>query len=69
MDIAQLDHELLGELWSSPDLIETLGYLCDECESRFAGTADERRAGDYMLDRFRAHDLENVAAEPFTRRG
>jgi aminopeptidase YwaD len=69
MDRNLIEHDLLGSLWSSPDLMETLGYLCDDCESRFAGTEDERRAGDYMMARFRAYGLKNVGAEPFEMRG
>jgi aminopeptidase YwaD len=66
---AILEQAIIGNIWNSPDLWETLAYLCDACNSRFAGTADERRAGDYIMERFRAYGLENVHAEPFEMRG
>ena len=65
MDRNLIERDLLGSLWSDSDLLNTLDYLCDECESRFAGTEDERRAGDYMMARFKAYGLENVHAESF----
>ena len=69
MDIQLLERDLLGRLAVEPDLWKTLEYLCDNCNGRFAGSADERRAGDYALERFRQAGLQNVAAEPFEMRG
>ena len=54
MDTLSVEKQLLGTLWASPDLWENLTYLCDVCNGRFAGSADERRAGDYILARFLA---------------
>ena len=69
MNYVDLDRQLLGDLWTSAALWDDLAYLCDACNGRFAGTADERRAADYLLGRLRAYGLANVAAEPFTMRG
>jgi hypothetical protein len=69
MAINQTEHDLLGSLYTSTDLWDTLEYLCDGCGSRFAGTKDERKAGDYVMERFRAFGLRNVHAEPFEMRG
>ncbi len=69
MDIAALEKDLLGNLWTAPDVWDTLAYLCDAGNGRFAGTADERRARDYLLDRLRAYGLDRVADEPFEMRG
>jgi len=69
VDIAALEKDLLGNLWTAPDVWDTLAYLCDACNGRFAGTADERRARDYLLDRLRAYGLDHVASEPFEMRG
>ena len=64
-----IESNLLGSIYTSPDLWDTLAYLCDDCGSRFAGTALERKAGDYVMERFRAFGLQNVHAEPFEMRG
>jgi len=69
MDIVQLEREILGDLWVAPDLWDNLTYLCDVCHSRFAGTDDERRAGDFLRALFQMYGLDNVAAEPFEMRG
>ena len=68
-DAAQLERDLLGEIWGSSQMWDNLTYLCDTCNSRFAGTADERRAGDFIMARFKDYGLQQVAAEPFEMRG
>lgn len=69
MDFHQLDKEIVGEAWTSPAVMDHLSYLCDGCNGRFAGTEDERRAGDYLLDRMHAYGLQNTHAELFEMRG
>ena len=69
MDIQQLERDLIGDVWTSSSLWDSLSTLCDACSGRFAGSADERRAGDYMLERLRSFGLENVHAEAFEMRG
>jgi len=69
MDITSLDKSILGELWTSPDLWNHMSALCDSFNSRFAGTEEEFRAGEYMLDCFRSYGLENVHSEPFEMPG
>lgn len=69
MELLQLEQQLLGSLAVSQHLWENLAYLCDACNGRFAGSADERRAGDYLMARFREYGLSGVAAEPFEMRG
>src|SRR5258706_10876972 len=69
VDFTQLDKDLLGRLWTAPDLWDTLAYLCDACHGRFAGTDDERRAQAYLVQRLQTYGLDHVALEPFTMRG
>lgn len=69
MEIKQLERQIIGDLWVSPDLWDNLAYLCDTCNGRFAGTEDERKAGDYLLSRFESYGLTNIHAEPFEMRG
>jgi len=68
-DTLDLEREILGNLWDSNELWDNLTYLCDTCNSRFAGTPDERRAGDFMMSRFQAYGMQQIAAEPFEMRG
>jgi Iap family predicted aminopeptidase len=69
VEIALIEKEMLGDLWVSSHVWETLAYLCDECHGRFAGTANERRARDYLLARLKDYGLAGVTAEPFEMRG
>lgn len=69
MTIAALDKELLGNVWTSDDLWDTLVYLCDACNGRFAGTEDERRAMTYLVGRLTAYGLDHITVEPFEMRG
>jgi len=69
VELVELERRLLGDVWTSPALWKSLRYLCDECNVRFAGTDDERRAGDFLLERFRAIGAENVTAESFEMKG
>lgn len=69
IDIGKLEQELIGNVWTSPALGESMRVLCDECNGRFAGTEDERRAGQFLLDQMRDFGLHNVHAEAFEMRG
>lgn len=69
MNYLPLERQILGELWTSNDLWQNLLYLCDRCNGRFAGTADERLAGDYLMARFQEYGLVNIHAETFEFRG
>jgi len=65
----ELDAQLLGEALLSDEGMGVLRELCDGCGSRFAGSAEEQRAGDYLLDQFRQAGLGKVHAEPFRFQG
>lgn len=69
MDITTLEKQILGDLWTSPELWKNMVALCDQCGSRFATTALERMAGEHILDCFTRYGLENVHAETFEMPG
>jgi len=69
MDLSEIESRLVGELWTRSALGETMRYLCDACGGRFAGSPDERRAGDYLLEQLCAYGVENVHGEEFDMRG
>ena len=69
VEFARIEKELLGDLWVSSHLWDTLAYLCDVCHGRFAGTADERRARDFLVARLKEYGLDQVGTEPFEMRG
>jgi len=61
----ELDVRLLGEAMISDEAPAVLRELCDTCGSRFAGSAEERRAGDFLLGKFAGYGLSGVHAETF----
>ena len=60
-----LDARLVGEAMLSDEGHTVLRALCDTYGSRFAGSRDERRAGDFLLERMGAAGLQGVHAESF----
>jgi Zn-dependent M28 family amino/carboxypeptidase len=69
VDWSLLERDLIGSIWTSPNLERTLAHLCDLCGGRFAGTSDERRAADFMRAQFSAWGLSEARLEPFEMRG
>lgn len=67
--LSAADAALSGELWRGDGGFGFLERLVDETHGRFAGTADERRAAEMILDVFRRHGLQHVHREPFTYDG
>src|SRR5688572_17966264 len=53
-----------GDLWLNSRILADVTELCDGYGNRFAGSESERRAKDFILDKFRSYGLENVTAEP-----
>jgi Zn-dependent M28 family amino/carboxypeptidase len=69
LDITSLEKQILGDLWTSPALWNSMLALCDSFNSRFAGTDEERAAGDYIMDCFKRYGLQNVHPEAFEMPG
>lgn len=64
-DFALLDRAICGEIWASDAAARRLEHLCQECNGRFAGSADYRRAAEMVADWWRASGLQDVRLEPF----
>ena len=69
MNYQSMDDKIFSRVWTDNEVKNTLTYLTDECNGRFACSADERKAGDYMLSKFKEYGLENVHAESFQMKG
>ena len=67
-DLSAIDRDIIAEVWTSEEAYENLVYMCDECGSRFGGTAGERQAVEFMAAKLREYGLENVHLEevPYT---
>jgi Iap family predicted aminopeptidase len=67
MPKAKLDDALAaacGDMWLGSRILSDVTQLCDEYGHRFAGSASEARAKDYILGKLSAYGLSDVTAEP-----
>jgi len=60
-----IEKDIVGEVLTSRAAHEMLLALCDTYGSRFAGSADERRAGRFIFRHWRDLGLKHVHREPF----
>lgn len=65
MDWPLVDRWLMGEAWVGSRIAEHLEVLCDDIGVRWAGTAQEQRAADYVKSQFESLPLGEAAVEPF----
>ena len=63
--VREIERQILGEIWTSGDMMESLRYLCDDLGSRFGGTESEHRAAAYLQAKMREYRLQNVHLEEF----
>ncbi|MCB8982445.1 MAG: M28 family peptidase [Ardenticatenaceae bacterium] len=60
----QLDRQMVGDVYTSSEVMDNLTILCDEFGSRFGGTPGEKQAADFMLAKLTEYGLQNVHLEP-----
>jgi Zn-dependent M28 family amino/carboxypeptidase len=60
-----IDRQMVGDIYTSTEVMDVLTVLCDEFGSRFGGTAGERQAAEFMKARLESYGLSNVHLEPF----
>jgi Zn-dependent M28 family amino/carboxypeptidase len=59
-----VDQQIVGDCYTSREVMETLVTLCDDFGSRFGGTAGERKAAEYLKAKMEEYGLKNVHLEP-----
>jgi Iap family predicted aminopeptidase len=64
-DLLTLDRAICGAIWASDAAARHLEQLCQECNGRFAGSADYRRAAGMVAGWWREIGLADVRLEPF----
>ncbi|MGH9174448.1 MAG: M28 family peptidase, partial [Vicinamibacterales bacterium] len=63
--VREMERQVLGEIWTSGEIYESLRYLCDDLGSRFGGTESEHRAAEFLQAKMREYGLQNVHIEEF----
>lgn len=59
-----LDQQMVGDIYTSPEVMDNLTMLCDEFGSRFGGTAGEQQAAEFLKAKLEEYGLQNVRLEP-----
>ena len=59
-----VEQRIVGDCYTSREVLDTLLTLCDEFGSRFGGTEGERQAAEYLVARMEAYGLQDVHLEP-----
>lgn len=65
----QVDRQIVGDIYTSSELMDNLGVLCDELGARFAGSAEEGQAAQYMKGQLESYGLKNVLLEKVAYHG
>ena len=65
----QFDQQMVGDIYTSQEVMDNLTVLCDEYGSRFAGTPEEYAAANFIADCFKRYGLQNVRLEDYPYAG
>ncbi len=65
----KLDKRILGEVYGSSETMENLVVLCDEYNSRWPGSGDDRKACEFMVRKLEEYGLEDPHMESLTLPG
>ncbi len=59
-----IDQKMVGDIYTSPEVMQNLTTLCDDFGSRFGGSKGERQAAEFMQAKLIEYGLKNVHLEP-----
>jgi Iap family predicted aminopeptidase len=62
--VQDAERQLIGDAWTSDEPFQNLLTLCDDIGNRWAGSASEHAAGEYIRSKLSAYGLQNVRLEP-----
>ena len=60
---------MVGDIYTSQEVMDNLTVLCDEYGARFAGTPEEREAANFIAACFKRYGLQNVKLEEYPYAG
>ena len=64
-----LDQQMVGDIYTSREVMDNLTVLCDDFGSRFAGTPEEYKAAIFISETFTRYGLKNVRLEEYPYAG
>ena len=60
----EIDRKMIGDIYTSRELMDNLLVLCDDFGSRFGGTEGEKQAAEFFKAKMESYGLSNVHLEP-----
>jgi Zn-dependent M28 family amino/carboxypeptidase len=57
------DQKIIGDVYTSTEVMDNLAILCDDFGSRFGGTPGEKQAAEFIKSKMEAYGLQNVHLE------
>ena len=64
-----LDQQMVGDIYTSREVMDNLTVLCDDFGARFSGTPEERQAAEFICDRFQRYGLQGARLESYPYAG
>ena len=64
-----IDQKIVGDVYTTSEIMDNLTILCDEFGSRFGGTASEKLAAEFIKTKLESYGLSNVHLEPIPYEG
>lgn len=58
------DQKMVGDIYTSTEVMDNLTILCDDFGSRFGGTPGEKQAADFLAQKMRDYGLQAVHLAP-----
>jgi Zn-dependent M28 family amino/carboxypeptidase len=59
-----VDQQMVGDVYTTTEVMDNLTVLCDDFGSRFGATEGERQAAEFIQAKFKEYGLSNVHTEP-----
>lgn len=67
--LSGVERRILGEVYSSSEVMANLTVLCDDFGGRLAGSEENKAAAEFILDRFEEYGFEDPHLESFRFQG
>ncbi|MCZ6680450.1 MAG: aminopeptidase, partial [Candidatus Poribacteria bacterium] len=65
----ELDRQIVGDIYTSREVMDNLTVLCDDFGARFAGTPEERQAAEFIAETFTRYGLKDVRLQSYPYAG
>ncbi len=64
-----IDCQIVGDIYTSREVMDNLTVLCDDFGSRFAGTPEERKSAEFIAETFTRYGLVDARLESYPYAG